>query len=696
MKKISLKLNLLLLFVTIPICCFSQQKFKIIVENNTTFQNGGNAKLIIGRGSSDTTIFESKGSTYLDKGGNTIIMSRTIFKGTGDSLLNSPYEGNSPIANFYNLIQESSDTTFIEENTNGVIFVRNLLKPSQGYIQSNGKLIFKSTEYTTNAFFNTGLPAPNNLRTVTNGNPARITNANCGSILGDVIVERPISNTLIGNRLLSPGVIPTGTIQDNWQETNSGTAYHNYGTFTYGPGGSTNGFDGSTGSNTYSTIAYISNGAYSYLSSTNNANTQFALGKGLSVVVYGDRRNNYSTTSVVGHEENGFNYTILRTKGALNQCDFTFPTADLPTDGTEAAPSYIIIGNPFWANYDMSSLTKTNISDTYYYLNPSVYREVSDGATTVRKRGNYIAVNTTNLGPSEVAKIDPGQAVIIGTIGNTPSLSFPKSGIIDSNTVTEGLVAFSKTTSSNTEHLIIEGIYKENNMENFSEPFSTVRVSFSSKFSNNFGPEESISYLNLFENLSISNFNKDLAIEGRNLNSKADTINLQLRKLFNSPNNSSLEYGLGINTKYLSGDKLYVLFDKSSFTYTQIPAYSNEIYKLNIENGKHEEDKYAILILDKSYQSLIDFSNSKEKLNMAVYPNPSSDYITVLDQKLAGSRIDILGTNGNNILSKTLEKSENLNKTGIQLDVKNYSSGAYLVRLINEDGQIKTQKFVKE
>ncbi len=428
--------------------------------------------------------------------------------------------------------------------------------------------------------------------------------------------------------------------------------------------------------------------AYDYVSTTNANNTSFGLGKGLLLTVYGDRRYD-ATKTVVANEVAGYNYTILRSTGSVQQCDYSF--SDLPSASGENICANI--GNPFWAYYDLSQATRTNVSATYNYLDPHVIG-------TNSSRGKFIEGNLENPAPGPVPTLDPGQGIIVEITGENPELSFPASGIISKADATDGgLTTFSTKTTAPREHLMIDGFIQYPGQSSYHDnPFSSVRVSYSSDFSDGIGEEDSKSAGSSFENLVINRDGSKLAIEGRKPVAKIDTVQLELSRLFNGDANTNqgIKYGLRINTNYLNGDKLYVLFDKSANNYQAIPAFSKDMYDLSIETGKKNEDKYAVLILDKSYQALLDYMTSKEKLNMAVYPNPSADYITVIDQKLAGSSVEIIGVNGKNILSRTMDSSENLNKTGVQFDVRDYATGAYFVRLKTTDGEIKTQKFIKE
>ncbi|AFL79691.1 hypothetical protein Aeqsu_0163 [Aequorivita sublithincola DSM 14238] len=75
-------------------------------------------------------------------------------------------------------------------------------------------------------------------------------------------------------------------------------------------------------------------------------------------------------------------------------------------------------------------------------------------------------------------------------------------------------------------------------------------------------------------------------------------------------------------------------------------------------------------------------------VNMLVYPNPTSDFITITANNTLLRNIDILDTAGKLVL-----KESNLNKSETSMDVSGLQSGVYYVKLSTSNG-IDTKKLV--
>jgi len=82
------------------------------------------------------------------------------------------------------------------------------------------------------------------------------------------------------------------------------------------------------------------------------------------------------------------------------------------------------------------------------------------------------------------------------------------------------------------------------------------------------------------------------------------------------------------------------------------------------------------------------FSEQKTTSAFSIYPSPTSNTITIYSDSNFHT-IEIV-----DILGKVVHYQTN-NKNNITLDVSNYSTGVYFVRIMNEE-EFKIQKFVKK
>ncbi len=76
--------------------------------------------------------------------------------------------------------------------------------------------------------------------------------------------------------------------------------------------------------------------------------------------------------------------------------------------------------------------------------------------------------------------------------------------------------------------------------------------------------------------------------------------------------------------------------------------------------------------------------------NIAIYPNPTSDFITISAKKYAISTIKIY-----NILGKEILKVNTTNSNQLKIDLSGLSSGIYLFKIVDATGKSTLKKVVK-
>ncbi len=74
--------------------------------------------------------------------------------------------------------------------------------------------------------------------------------------------------------------------------------------------------------------------------------------------------------------------------------------------------------------------------------------------------------------------------------------------------------------------------------------------------------------------------------------------------------------------------------------------------------------------------------------NMLIYPNPTSDLITITNNQTIITNIDVMDNTGRVVL-----RAANINRNETNLDVSNLNSGVYYVRLFTSNGPV-TQKLI--
>jgi glucose/arabinose dehydrogenase len=81
--------------------------------------------------------------------------------------------------------------------------------------------------------------------------------------------------------------------------------------------------------------------------------------------------------------------------------------------------------------------------------------------------------------------------------------------------------------------------------------------------------------------------------------------------------------------------------------------------------------------------------DTNEMQNVVLYPNPAREFVNLNFENLNISEVSIIDLNGNFI-----NTFENLNNKNLQIDVSNYSSGVYFVKLTNANGQSSYKKLL--
>jgi hypothetical protein len=235
---------------------------------------------------------------------------------------------------------------------------------------------------------------------------ARVASLASGTVSGKVIAQR---------------FVPGGDSRRRWRffssPVNISGNYNYYqfidDIFVTGAGGATNGFDNSP-NNSSSARTYNETVTGASSNGWNNPtvlNTNIPVGRGVSVFVRGSR-NTIDPFITWGTPDD----VTVDFTGELNQGDININSVLTYTNtGTPTADGFNLIGNPYMSQIDWMSndITKTNIGDVIYVINPSTgaYATFDVGTSTgVNGGSRYIEssqgffVRTTAASPSIVFK----------------------------------------------------------------------------------------------------------------------------------------------------------------------------------------------------------------------------------------------------------------------------------------------------
>ena len=356
---------------------------------------------------------------------------------------------------------------------------------------------------------------------------ADITNAGANSgnsISGNVTMERWIKLRTGGTgrayRLLAPTVNTTGSVNANWMEGGMNTVIGTnvnpqplYGTQITGAGGNGGGFDvtQSNASSLYNTVNGITP-TYNAVSNTNG--TLNAL-TGYFLYIRGDRSMNMTLPLAPGMPTSS---TTLRTTGTLLTGNQSFTNTLLTGDGIMN-----LVTNPYASPISWSSiytdLTNTNLKDYYTYWDANVGSR--GGFVTVTNSGTVTPTPSDGV-PAGTINIQPGQAFFVTSNGaSAPTLTIKES--------------YKSAVNNNNVFLVPPESFSVNLFFNEPNGYRRIADGVTVLFDNSYTPgldnSDALEINNWDENIAIARDGKRLAIEGRPVILKKDTIPLFMNNM---------------------------------------------------------------------------------------------------------------------------------------------------------------------
>jgi len=543
-----------------------------------------------------------------------------------------------------NIFIRSGSTTLTADTTIGDLVVRagatltidGLLQVT-GDIVNEGTIIFNSTATQTAVL---GAVASNT------------------RVVGDGFEVRRYFSANRSFRYVSSSVNSTENIQTNWQEgaiSATENPISGFGTHITGTLLGTNlGFDATATGNPSMFTWNNATQDWDDLPSTNN--TDLEIGIGHAILIRGDRSIDLSTNTPTAVP------TTLRSTGSIHIRDFVVP--NMPTtEPTLANPIFALIGNPYQAQVNMSTILDNHASGmnpNYMYVYDPIIGDRGGYATVTLATGNSTSVPDTSFANQF---LQPNQAVFVETTTASPSLTFVESAKLDAFA---NLQTFSDEASIVPTNLSINLVNSE-----IQKVVDGVKLNTASENSNEVNYEDALKLWNSSEHFAIRNANQYLSIERREMPQANDSL------FFYVGNYQVEEYALQFKNT-LPADVEVVLVDQ----------YLNEIHTVNQNESNYPfsvdfnlpeslgSDRFLI-IFGSVNLSIKDFSVEN---NIKIYPNPvSNGSVNILlplevevNTKIQISVFDVLG-------SKIMEQNRQpLNQT-IPLDVSGLPVGVYLL-----------------
>jgi|GEM_PF-2566242 len=473
---------------------------------------------------------------------------------------------------------------------------------------------------------------------------------NTASITGEITVERFIPSRRAYRFLASP-VSTSDFIKNNWQK----------GAFITGNGGSSNGFDvGDLQGLQYPSMFVLNATTQSWDSIPNTNATNLTQGMGYRMFVRGDRtidlNSNYSPAT----------NTILSATGTHTPGNKTFNTSSSPAL-TNQSNGYTMIGNPFPSTIDWNTVSKSNISTSYW-----TWR--AQGGTN--NRGAYVNYNASGMISSDgnVNKnIESGNAIIVQTTASNPELIIKES---DKTAAIQGSQILGKAvvdevlriTINEQDSVFADGlvIYATNEAQNTFETFDTEK------------------WINPgFTMYSYTSDNKKVSIQGVPEFIDQRTIQLGMEKTENRTYTMKFD-GFDLTDFEIS------LKDKYTGKSTPISAVKSYKFDINNDINSKASNRFSLLFNKKS-TGIEDINSSKQ---LILYPNPAQDVInlSLLTANIQQCDFAISNQIGQLVLEGKLDFSSDQTQ---QLNIENLPVGMYLIHINGKSGLHQVLKFIK-
>ena len=506
-------------------------------------------------------------------------------------------------------------------------------------------------------------------------------------INGNVTVERYIPKEFRNYRDLGASVANAGSVFDNWQESGTAGNNVNYGFFITGPAAKGSPYLPGKIFETNSGLDYTTVGAFSMYTFNSNNWSAVTSTKGLSLnpyqgyraIVRGARNFNMGTNPNTMPTA-----TTVRATGKLVTGDVTISTSGTTvTDNslynssfalTSGFSAYSLIANPYACPVQWSKIIgHSSIYNTYWYLDPT-YQDVSGNQRyiTVQYSGGSIIV-TPNPKFSSGHNADPsfdyiqsGQAIMVNNFGNaTPSVTFREAdkavGQIHNDVF--GLTA--------TSILSIE-LYKNNSLTD------AAVANFNNNFTKAIGTEDASKMMNSAENISITESNSDLSIDGLPTPSVNDVLPVRLGQLVA---NTTYQLNVDISNFTASGLQAYV---RDNMLNTEVAAGSMISFTPTSVDAQSYKDRFSVVFKQSKVVPVI---NVKGSIN--VFPNPvTAKSFKVQTTNIAAGKYNVVMVNsfGQEVSSTPITHVEGSNNETITMS-KRLSTGIYTLVLKSAEGK---------
>ncbi|NGZ90213.1 T9SS type A sorting domain-containing protein [Psychroflexus maritimus] len=452
---------------------------------------------------------------------------------------------------------------------------------------------------------------------------------------------------------------------DNWQ--NGGANETGIGTHITGSATGANGFDQTETGNP--SLFYFDNG-WQAIANTNATN--LTAGTPYRLMIRGDRDPN-----LLLDNDATPNPTTLLSTGTLEvgTVTKTFPSAG-------SSSTFAFVANPYQSRIDVSEVLSNNsnaVDDKYWVWDPMINTRggfvlVAENNTNNPTVWELTPSDNSNTSPfSTVPKfIEPGQAFFTQVTQSNPSIQFTES-VKDVTTTLPKSAPFSDNQMSMLLDLKNEG----------NQVIDAIRLRFAADGITEVDAADIAKMGNLDENLASVNENSLFTIQRRNFPENDEVIPLFTNNWRNQ------DYSFMANLNNFGTTAVYLV---DAYLGTETLLEDGQTYSFDVDESISEsvDTSRFSLKFDTETMGVEDEDN---KL-FSLYPNPAKDLVNIQTSLALGSQVSI---EIYNMLGQQVHaEKQTLKASSLQLEVSNFTSGVYIVKLNDEAGNKQSTQLIKE
>jgi lysophospholipase L1-like esterase len=300
----------------------------------------------------------------------------------------------------------------------------------------------------------------------------------------------------------------------------------------------------------------------------------------------------------------------------------------------------------------------------FYSFVPSMFDAISNGKPIPGKVLNTFIEVDNNSGNNRYFKYTPEEIVHSYTVSIDMKSSDFNGDIITLNDENSNAKLSYNKTSSTLSYIDFAGNSNQVVINLNNSNWNKITIS------HYWAREESIIYINDQQLIVV---NEQNLLKSFDVNSQINSGNISLRELYFYRSGMNIdEVSAMFNGDFLKSSlELYAPLDGQGIT------GSNETVNLAQSNSQ---------LIDLGGSNLSTINN--KKLELKVYPVPSSDYV-IINQPFSNGILNIYSINGNSIYQSKFSQNEN-----IKIDVRNFKKGLYLVKLSDRSNNIYSNKII--